>query len=325
MTGSGMSEVIFSTFDIDRAMQPLVDAAGFVRVDLPDAPPEQFAAWQVPAECTRIEQALFHAPGDKRGRIRAVTFHGVEKELIRPSQRTWDTGGIFDLDLFSADVRAVYQKLQHDHGWSALGEPVDYEIGEFDVAQVVARGPDGLMLAVIQPYKEPTFALPEFDALSRVFNSTQMVRDIDAAVSFYCDVLGWKSLVRVDVQGVAEPGTEVLGIPMPLAESCRRTVAIVHPQGLNDGSVELMALEGLSGRDSSARAVAPNVGILALRLTVDDPAAYAAEVVERGGVLYSEPRKLEIAPFGDVECFAIRSPEGAILEFTSPLDEALLP
>lgn len=324
MTATGICEVVFSTFDIDRAMKPLVEVAGFVRLDLPDAPKEQFAAWQVPEGCTRIEQALFHAPGDRRGRIRAVRFHGVEQYLIRPSQRTWDTGGIFDLDLFSADVRATYRRLQNEHGWTAFGEPVDYEMGEFDVAQVVARGPDGLMLAIIQPYKEPTFKLPDFDALSRVFNSTQLVANLDAALEFYCGTLGWEVLVREDVSGFVEPGRDVLGIPMPHAETCLRKVAIVHPQGINDGSVELIEIEGLDGRDYSARAVAPNVGILALRITADDPKAYASEIVARGGTLFAEPSTFEVAPFGEVTTFSVRSPEGAIIEFVSPMDEKLM-
>jgi len=324
MTATGISEVIFSTYDIDRAMDPLVAVAGFRKVALLDAPPEQFAAWRVPDGCTRIEQALYCAPGDNRGRIRAVCFHGVEKDLIRPSQRTWDTGGIFDLDLFSTDVRSVYRELQQGHGWTAYGEPVDYEMGDFDVAQVVARGLDGLNLAIIQPHKRPTFELPAFSALSRVFNSTQLVADLDRALAFYEGVLGWKVLVRVEVAGHAEPGADVLGIPVPLAQTCLRRVAIVHPEGINDGSVELIELVGLGGRDFSSRAVAPNVGLLALRLTVAAPAAYARELESRGATLYSPPRTADIAPFGPIECFSVRSPEGAILEFTAPLEEAAI-
>lgn len=322
---TGISEVVFSTFDIDRALGPLVTAAGWRRIALPDAGDDQRAAWQVPDDCTRIEQALFCAPGDTRGRIRAVCFHGADRVLIRPSQRTWDTGGVFDLDMFSTDVRAIYSRLQNDHGWTAFGEPVDYEIGEFDVAQVVARGPDGLNLAIIQPHKPPIFELPRFDALSRVFNSTQLVADIDRALAFYTGVLGWQVLMHETVSGCVEPGADVLGIPLPLAETCLRKVAIVHPEGRNDGSVELIEIEGVDGRQYGDRAVAPNVGILALRLTVDDPAAYAREIEGRGAVLHGALTIVDTAPFGPVPCFSVRSPEGAILEFTAPLDEGRLP
>lgn len=311
----GIAEAVMSVFDIDRVAAALVESAGYVRHELPDCPPEQAAAWHVPEGCTRIAQALLTAPGDCRGRLRLVRFDGVEQELIRPSQRTWDTGGIFDLDMFSRDVRGLYRDLVRRHGWTAFGEPVDYVIGEFDVAQVVARGPDGLNLAVIQPHKEPLFELPAFDRLSRVFNSTQLVADLDRALEFYGNVLGWTPLMVEDVQGVVEPGADVLGLPMPAARDALRRVAIVHPQGRNDGSVELIEIAGLHGRDCAEQAVAPNVGLLALRLTVPSVADYAAGITARGGTLYTAPTRLEIAPFGEVACFAVRAPDGAILEF----------
>lgn len=311
----GIAEAVMSVFDIERVCAAMVGAAGYVRHDLPDCPVEQVVAWHVPEGCTRIEQVLLTAPGDFRGRLRLVRFHGVPQEPIRPSQRTWDTGGIFDLDVFSKDVRALYADLVRDHGWTAFGEPVDYQIGEFDVAQVVARGPDGLNLAVIQPHKEPLFELPAFDRLSRVFNSTQLVADLDRALAFYCDVLGWQPLMSELVQGVVEPGFDVLGLPMPMARDCKRRVAIVHPQGRNDGSVELIEIEGLNGNDYSARAVAPNVGLLSLRFTVPCVESYAREIADRGGIAYTAPMRVEIAPFGPLELFCVRAPDGAILEF----------
>jgi predicted enzyme related to lactoylglutathione lyase len=312
---TGIAEAILSVYDIERACRPLVEAGGYEREDLPDCPPQQWSAWHVPQRCTRIAQTLLRAPGDPRGRIRLVRFDGVDQALIRPSQRTWDSGGIFDLDMFSKDVRALYAELVVKHGWTAFGEPVDYVIGEFDVAQVVARGPDGLNLAVIQPHKPPLFDLPEFDRLSRVFNSTQLVADLDRAFAFYRDILGWQVLIHEEVTGVVEPGADVLGLPMPLARESLRRVAIVHPKGRNDGSVELIAIGGVEGHDYAERAVAPNVGLLALRLTVENARTEAAAIVARGGTLYSPPTNLDLAPFGPATVFSVRAPDGAILEF----------
>lgn len=311
----GIEEAVFSVFDLDRACAALVQAGGYERLPLPDCPAEQFEAWRVPPGCTRIEQALLTVGGELRGRIRVVAFHGVERELIRPSQRSWDTGGIFDLDMFSADVRAVYRRLQQDHGWTAFGEPVDYEMGDFDVTQVVAKGPDGLMLAIIEPHHTLDFDTGPIDPLSRVFNSTQMVRDLDAALEFYCSILGWQALVRLDIEDATEPGADVLGIPQPIAHGCKRRIAIVHPLGINDGSVELIQVEELEGRDYSSRAVAPNVGLLALRMAVEDPASYAEQIVARGGQIYAGPTRVDIAPFGPTDCVSVRTPDGAILEF----------
>ncbi|WP_184021887.1 hypothetical protein [Sphingobium boeckii] len=317
----GISEAVLSVFDIDRACAPLVQAAGYGRTDLPDCPPEQMLAWHVPAGCTRIEQTLLTPPHDSRGRIRVVKFHGVDQDLIRPSQRIWDSGGIFDLDVFSSDARALYRRLQREHGWSAFGEPVDYVMGEFDVTQVVATGPDGLNLAIIQPHRPPSFPLPSLDPMSRVFNSTQLVRDFDAAMGFYQDILGWKPLMAMDIDDSVEPGADVLGLPMPYAQHCKRRVGIVHPTGSNDGSIELIEIADMQGRDYADRAIAPNVGLLTMRLNMPSPAAYAQEIVARGGVLYTAPIRLEIAPFGMIEMFSIRAPDGAILEFVADIGD----
>ncbi len=304
-----------SVFDIGRAIAPLIDIAGYTRHALPDAPPEQFRAWHVPQDCTRIEQCLLTAPGETRGALRVVAFHGAKRALIRSSQRTWDTGGIFDLDVFSKDVRAVYRRLQHDHGWTGFGDPVDYVEGEFDVTQVCAIGPDGLILAIIEPHYISSVPLPPFEALSRVFNSTQIVRDYDVAKAFYCDTLDWKETTAFDITDSVEPGVSVLGLPMPYAKQSTRRIGIVHPLGLNDGSVELIQNVEMHGRDFADKAVAPNVGLLTLRFPIADANAYANEIVARGAELYTEPMGLTLTPYGDALLFSIRSPDGAILEF----------
>ena len=44
----GFHEVVHSAFAIDRLAGPLCTVGGWTRTDLPDAPPEQWAAWHVP-------------------------------------------------------------------------------------------------------------------------------------------------------------------------------------------------------------------------------------------------------------------------------------
>ncbi|MFT4055530.1 MAG: hypothetical protein QM681_13570 [Novosphingobium sp.] len=313
-----IQEAVVSTFDIERLAAPLTQVCGYDRVDLPDAPAAQFAAWHVPAECTRIEQALF-VPQDTeqgRGALRLVRFHGVDQKVMRSSQRTWDTGGIFDVDMFSADVDAVYRGLQR-HGWMAFGEPVDYSEAHFSVRQVVAIGPDGLNLAVIQRYSPEVPGLDPSGRLSPVFNSTQMVEDIEGAIAFYVDVLGWHKDLDFMVEGVAEPGADVLGLPLPAAIGAKRRVVIFNPPGPSVGGVELIHNAAMHGRRCDADCAAPNIGILCLRFEVEDAPAYAAAIVGRGGALYAEPAAIEIAPYGTVTQFAVRSPEGAIVEFFS--------
>ena len=310
---TGFHEVVHSAFDIERLAGPLCDVGGWTRSDLPDAPPEQFAAWHVPAGCARIEQCLLHAPNDERGPLRIVVFHGCEQKVMRSSQHLWDSGGHFDVDIYSSDADATYAALQR-HGWTAFHDSADYGFGELLVREVIIIGPDGFVIGLIER-RAPPLEWPEgIGTMTRQFNSSQVVRDYDAAVAFYRDILGWSPLFEVAAAGEEEP-SQILGLPLPQAASVERRVGIWHPEGTNDGSVELIQCVGIRSRDFSKLAVAPNVGILSLRFPVADAAAFAAQIEERGWPLYTPLMDLEIAPYGEVSLFSVRTPDGAVLEF----------
>jgi len=318
-----IQEAVVSVFDIERLVRPLVEVCGYIEQALPDAPGEQFAAWGLPPECERIEQRLL-VPGpsdafgsDGRGALRLVRFHGVEEQkVMRSSQRSWDTGGIFDVDMFSVDVDSIYRGLQR-HGWTALGEPVDYSEAQFSVRQVVAIGPDGLVLAIIQRHAPFVNGLDPKGWLSPVFNSTQTVSDFDAAMRFYGEVLAFELRGEFTVEDVVEPGANVLGLPLPHAKAAQRRLAMFKPEGPSLGGVEFIQNLDMQGRRCDADCVAPNVGILALRFEVEDAVAYAAQIEARGGMLHTPVMAIELAPFGMVTLFSVRSPEGAIIEFYS--------
>jgi catechol 2,3-dioxygenase-like lactoylglutathione lyase family enzyme len=316
----GFVEIVWSVFDIDRACAALMDVGGFVRTDLPDAGPDQAAAWHLDPAQGRIQQAMLSRPGEDKGRLRLVQFDGWPRDLIRPSQRIWDSGGIFDLDLFTRDARGAYRALVERHGWTAFGEPVDYVMGAFDVTQVVARGPDGVVLAIIEPRQDTEIPLPPAGELSRVFNSTQLVHDMDRTLEFYVDRLGWTPMMSMTIGTEhIEPGVDVLGLPLIDGRVADRRVAIVHPDGQNDGSIELIEIAGLDGRDCAERAVAPHVGLLCARIPVEDAEAQAALLAARGQDLYTAPTTVTLAGLGTVRLFSVRSPDGAILEFFQPL------
>ncbi|MEZ5459262.1 MAG: hypothetical protein R3E65_08120 [Steroidobacteraceae bacterium] len=83
------------------------------------------------------------------------------------------------------------------------------------------------------------------------------------------------------------------------------------------GQVELVEWVDFRGGDYAARAVPPNLGIVALRVPVPDAAARAREIVARGGQLWSEPARAAIAPYGEAVLFGVRTPDGALIEFFS--------
>ena len=312
---TGFNELVVSVFDIGRIRAVFESIGGWTARPLPDAPVEQYAAWHVPAECQKITQLLLSANADGRGALRLVKFEGVtEQVLMRPAQHTWDTGGLFDFDVYVEDMQKVYRALQRC-GWTAFGVPTDYAWGGFDVCEGVMVGPDGIVVGLLKAYGKVMIDLPPIAGMSRAFNASQVVRDYDVAMDFHLNQLGWKALVDTEVIGVEEPGRNILGIPRPLATSTRRRVGIVHPGGLNDGSIEIIEMKELDGHDYAANCVAPNVGLFSCRFPVADIAAYRRQVVAQGVDLYSDLAALEIAPYGTVRCFSVRSPDGAILEF----------
>lgn len=312
----GIQEAVVSVFDLDHLSRPLVDTRDFTLVALPDAPRSQWSAWKVPDGCTRIEQVLLrhNSTPAGQGSLRLVKFHGCPQQVMRSSQRSWDTGGIFDVDVLTTDVTAAYRRLQ-TFGWTALGEPVDYSEAVMHVRQVVAQGPNGFMLAMIQSHRPPLIDLPPYKVLSPIFNSTQMVSDLDRALDFYNRVLGWSTRLRFDITDQAEPGADVLGLPMPSAVSAVRRLAMTSAPWDMPAGVELIENRSMAGRDFSTTCVAPNVGILCLRMPVPDVCAYAREIVGRGGTLFSKLQATEVAPYGNLTAFSIQSPEGALLEF----------
>ena len=311
----GLQEVIASVSDIARIARIFTHIANYRAVRLADAPREQWAAWRVPRSVMRIEQCLLVPPGQNKGAIRLVKFHGGRQRVMRSSAHTWDPGGIFDIDVYTRDARKVYRALQAA-GWSAYGEPTDYSWGGFDVCEVVATGPDGLVIALIEPAKVPP-GFQGFKGFTRAFNSAQIVSDYDRTLSFFTDKLAWQVFVDTQVHGAEEPGAEVLGIPRAFANNVLRRIGIVHPDGTNDGSLEPISMPELDGRDCSDHCVAPNLGWLSYRMPVAAAAAYASELRQRKVELYAPLRRLRVAPYGELDVFSVRTPDGATIEFYS--------
>ena len=311
---SGFSEIVISVEEISWLRDALTKVAGWSALDLPDAPLEQHTAWHVPPECTRIEQCLLTAENDSTGHLRLVKFHGTSGAVMRSSQRTWDVGGIFDVDVYVNDVDRIYRELQRA-GWTAFGEPVDYSWGGFEVRQSLALTPDGIAFGMLQPYGKVLIDLPKYAHMSRAFNSAQIVEDFDQSLAFYTETLGWKTLVNSVVKDTEEPGRDVMGIPMPLAKTVERRVAIVHPDGTNEGSAEIIEMREIQGKHFGKRCVAPNTGYLAARFPVADLEKYAGDLRQRKVEFYSELSEILIEPYGIAKCFSVRTPDGAILEF----------
>ena len=115
---------MISVFDLDRTATPLIEACGYRPVVLPEASKDELAFWGIEGG-PPVQQRLLLPEQETRDATHLLAFSDREGVLIRPSQRSWDTGSIFDVDLLTADVCTVYRHLQHGFGWTAFGEPAN--------------------------------------------------------------------------------------------------------------------------------------------------------------------------------------------------------
>ena len=308
----GYQEAVFSVSDLDAQADFYADVAGWSVLHRGPVPTALLDAYGLPADTAAAEVVLGN-PGTERGYLRLVHFDVDGQVQIRSNAQTWDTGGIFDVNSRVADMDRKFAEFQA-HDWQAASDPVEFSFGPFVVEEWLTRGPDGVVFALIERVQPPLEGWPHLRELSRLFNATQVVADAEAARDFYIDKLGFE--VYLEHRGASEaPEENVFGLPHNLTTEIARTVYILHPTGTNEGSVEILAFDGALGRDYSARAQPPNLGILTLRFPLSDMDGFVAHLAAEDIEVVVPPTDLALAPYGDVELTAIRGPGGVWLEF----------
>lgn len=186
--------------------------------------------------------------------------------------------------------------------------------GGLIVKEWLTRGPDNVRLALIERIEPP---LPEADqpvGFGPVFNFSQIVRDMDTALKFYCGVLGFERAVSFQT-GALPSAANVLGLPPGLASQVSLDLNIVHPKGLVKGSIELVRVNGAAGLDLSDTARLPNFGMALLRHPVRGLRVFAEHLARQGWPLAMPLTRVSLAPHGEVDLLAVRTPDGAWLEF----------
>jgi catechol 2,3-dioxygenase-like lactoylglutathione lyase family enzyme len=198
-------------------------------------------------------------------------------------------------------------------GWNITTKPILYDFGNFKVKEGLLKGPDGVELALIQRIEPPLEGWPNLREFSRQFNSSQVVRDIDVSIDFYINKLGWKVYMKSFEVGKTE--VNLLGVPPAFNKQTVHKVCIVQPEGTNEGSVELIQIDGITGQDFSSFATPPNLGILTLRFPVKSMVTFVGQIKKVGVKIEIEPQIETIKPYGKVKIMALRSPDGVWLEF----------
>jgi catechol 2,3-dioxygenase-like lactoylglutathione lyase family enzyme len=183
---------------------------------------------------------------------------------------------------------------------------------------VVVRGPHGVNYALYERKSPPFDGFP-IGGLSRAFNSMRMVKDQPRSLAWYRDLLGLEVLFDAPF---TDPEARVnnFSVPANLATTLVRRAAVVQPVLPGEaGRIEVMQFEGFTGRDLSAHASLPNLGIISVRYPVRDLEGYlamleAASIVpemEASGITIEGLRGSGAA----VHIAAVRDPDGNLTEF----------
>lgn len=312
----GFSEAVVSVSDLAYWTAFLTDVfqwqlsySGAVDGDI-------LSLWNLPAEVT-ADEALFHEPGANTslGAIRLVKFHGAKQTHARPASYAWDTGGFFDLHVQVNDVHALYQDMQQQ-GWQGFTEPKRLDVSGVVIDEVLVRGPDGMAFALIERVSPPFQVVDGYARVSPAWNAPQMVADFTAAHQFYSEGLGFKPTIEAEMPPTTD-GDNLFALPLSIGKTTTTQLAFFHPTGQRGaiGSVDILKLQGLTGRALGHNTKPPNLGLLLLRFPVIGLSAYAAEVKAAGVELLGGLTSATLQPQGPCTVFRVQSPEGALLEF----------
>lgn len=315
----GFTEAVVIVTDPVPHLDTWLDEGGWELRHTGASDPAQLDAWGCGADSGH-EWLLGH-PDCAGGQVRLVRLDrpagAAQRPRIRADDQCWDTGGIFDLNVRVPAVQPVAAALRA-RGWHGASLPSQWDFGVLTVREWLVKGPDNLRLAVIERVAPPLQGFGHMKKMSQVFNSSQIVRDLDAARAFYCGVLGFVSAYRYATPALPA-GPNVFGLPASLAQRVGLEIDIVHPQGQMEGSIELVALGGAGGIDMAADARPPHPGLAVLRLPVRNMDAFEAHLAAQGMTPEFAPRTVMLAPLGRVRMLGLRAPEGAWLEFYEPI------
>lgn len=306
---AGWSESLVSVASFAGYDEFFVGLAGWELRSEGEVSRAQLKAWGLPKQAT-AEYRVYANKGSAVGSIRLVTFSGVEQRYIREDSQSWDTGGIFDLNIRVKNLDVAAQKMRK-LGWVSRAPITRFLFGPYDVREWIVASPDGLEFAMIDRVSPELEGWPNFKSMSRVFNSTLVVQDFDKSFDFFTELLGFEIKIMEHGYLSKEPGPNSLGLPYNLQTVNPRKVAVVKLPGYADqGTIEVLKILGLDGANHTEHAKLPKIGIAMLSFSVENLEALKAHF-EKNEVDWVHPLTI----VDGVKRMIISAPEGGWLEF----------
>ena len=189
---SGFEEVLLSVKDDQPWLDLLVTHAGWRIIHADSLSKEMISILNLATEKNHRE-CVISPPDTNTGRLRLLISDPPNKRTMRGNKSSWDTGGIFDLNIRVKDIN-VSHALFKKFGWQEISEPIHWNFGSSEVKEVLMKNDDGIILALIQRIapEPPSWHL---DPVSRVFNSSLIVRNMSENIDFFSK-LGFKLLFK---------------------------------------------------------------------------------------------------------------------------------
>ena len=313
---SGFSEAVVIVRSAEPHLLSWVGAGGWELRHQGAVDTRLLHGWGLPVASG--EEWLLSHPGCDGGRVRLLQLKDAGKQVdMRADDQCWDIGGLFDLNVRVLDMQRQSEALRSRY-WTGASPPVQWNFGALTVKEWLVRGPDNVRLALIERVHPALTGLDWIRGLGPLFNSSQIVPDLDLALRFYTDVLGFQLYASFTLDQLP-PGANVFGIPPGLATQTGLQLHILHPQGKNEGSIEIVSLSGTQGLDWSAHCHPPNYGMATLRFPVCGLPALARHLTAKNADLVLAPTQMLMPPYGTVQLLTLRAPGGVWLEFFEPI------
>jgi hypothetical protein len=203
-------------------------------------------------------------------------------------------------------------------GWWTETPITELEFGTSKLKIVIFKGPQGLQVQAYERLSPPLpLSFPDFDGLSVPFNIMQTVKSREVAKHFFVDQLGFDTLFY-GPPVISQKETQIpLGIPLNQTTKSRYQAGILYPIASEVGRVELVEFLDLKGEDYRKQCEAPNFGILSIKFPINDVNESLDELEHRGISQEMKISNIDLAPYGNIDIFSIKSPDGANIEFYS--------
>lgn len=246
--------------------------------------------------------------GAETGRIRLVHYPEAS-DVGRPDVHDL---GFFDFDIYSRDCDRTYTTLvANGYQFRARPETWSLESPPITLTEGLLLAPDNVNLVFVgtaQPRGAAAYAADPSRLYSEASSSVAVVPDLDAAIGFWRDGLGYQLLLDFQLQHSAlEP---LLGVPP--TEGFR--MALLANRG-ETARIELIAFpaEQQRGRNRT-RNRAGTVGLIAWGFRSTDLDADLTAIVRAGGRVENAPREVEDAVHRRARVALASTPDNLLLE-----------